>query len=56
MHHLVLDPGGELGGLAHQHVRLDGLVELVLPLARQPQQVVILPFDLGTMVTVSTKI
>lgn len=46
--YLVLDPRGELGGLAHQHVRLDGLIELVLSLASQAQEVVVLTLDLRT--------
>lgn len=44
--YLVLDPRGEFSSLSHEYVRLDGLVELVLALAGQTQQVVILTLDL----------
>lgn len=44
--YLILDPGGKLSGLAHQYVSLDGLIELVLSLASQAKEVVILGLDL----------
>lgn len=49
--YLILDPGGEFGGLAHQHVGLGGLAELVLPLLSQAEQVVILRVDLQKTTT-----
>lgn len=44
---LVLDPGRQFRGFANEDVGLGGLVELVLALASEADQVVVLRFDLS---------